>query len=80
MDLPAGATQEEGHIPGFPHLSSAVLALICLARRIQSFFSLVDREVKFCVLTNQSLSICWAFFYFVLIIIFIFCEETSLLV
>ena len=33
------------------HLLSAVLALIFLARRIQPFLSLVDREVEFCVLT-----------------------------
>ena len=52
VDVPAGVTQEEGHT-GFPtHLPSAVLALIFLARRIQPFLSLVDREVEFCVLTN----------------------------
>ena len=43
-------TREEGHT-GFLHLPSAVPALMFLARRIQSFFSLVDREVEFCVLT-----------------------------
>ena len=42
-------TQEEGHT-GFLRLPSAALALIFLARRIQPFFSLVDREVEFCVL------------------------------
>ena len=46
MDAPAGVTQEEGQT-GFLHLSSAVLALIFLARRIQPFRSLVDREVEF---------------------------------
>ena len=46
-----GATQEETHT-GFLHLPSAVLTLIFLARRIQAFVSLVDREVEFCVLTN----------------------------
>ena len=51
MDVPAGVTQEEGHT-GFLHLPSAVLALIFLARRIQPFLSLVDREVEVCVLTN----------------------------
>ena len=52
VDEPAGATQEEGHT-GFPiHLPSAVLALIFLAISIQSFLSLVDREVEFGVLTN----------------------------
>ena len=45
MGVPAGATQEEGHT-GFPiHLPSAVLASIFLARMIQPFLSLVDREV-----------------------------------
>ena len=50
VDVPAGVTQEEGHT-GFIHLPSTVLALICLARRIQPFLFLVDREVEFCVLT-----------------------------
>ena len=49
VDVPAGVTQEEGHT-GFTHLPSAVLALIFLARRVQPFLSLVDREVEFCVL------------------------------
>ena len=43
-------TQEEGHTAFLIHLS-AVRALIFLARRIQPFLSLVDREVEFCVLT-----------------------------
>ena len=51
VDVPAGVTQEEGHTVFF-HLPSAVLALFFLARRIQPFRSLVDREVEFCVLTN----------------------------
>ena len=52
LDVPAGVTQEEGHTGFLIHLLSAVRALIFLARRIQpSFFSLVDREVEFCVLT-----------------------------
>ena len=50
MDVPAGVTQEEGNT-GFSILLSAVLTLIFLARRIQPFLSLVDREVEFCVLT-----------------------------
>ena len=33
-------------------LPSAVLALTFLARRIQPFLYLVDREVEFCVITN----------------------------
>ena len=51
MDVPAGVTQEEGHTGFLIHLLSAVRALIFLARRIQPFLSLVNREVEFCVLT-----------------------------
>ena len=53
MDVPAGVTQEEGNTGFSIHLLSAVLAsiLIFLARGIQPFLSLVDREVEFCVLT-----------------------------
>ena len=51
LDVPAGVTQEEGHTGFLIHLLSAVRALIFLARRIQPFLSLVDREVEFCVLT-----------------------------
>ena len=47
----AGVTQEEGNTGFSTHLLSVVLALIFLARRIQPFLSLVDREVEFCVLT-----------------------------
>ena len=43
LDVPAGVTQEEGHTGFLIHLLSAVRALIFLARRIQPFFSLVDR-------------------------------------
>ena len=49
VDVPAGVTQEEGYT-GFLRLPSAVLTLSFLARRIQSFLSLIDREVEFCVL------------------------------
>ena len=45
MDVPAGVTQEEGHTGISIHLISAVRAFIFLARRIQPFLSLVDREV-----------------------------------
>ena len=45
VDVPAGVTHEEGHTGFIIHLPSAVLAFIFLARRIQSFLSLVDREV-----------------------------------
>ena len=50
-DVPAGVTQEEGHTRFLTHLLSAVNAFIFLARRIQPFLSLVDREVEFFVLT-----------------------------
>ena len=49
VDVPVGVTQEEGHT-GFLHFPSAVLALNFLARRMQPFVSLVDRELEFCVL------------------------------
>ena len=52
LDVPAGVTQEEGYTGFFIHLLSAVRALIFLARRIQTFLSLVDREVEFCVYTK----------------------------
>ena len=52
LDVPAGVTQEEGHTGLLIPLPSAVRALIFVARRIQPFLSLVDREVEFCVLTN----------------------------
>ena len=51
VDAPAGATQEESYT-GFLHLPSVVLALTFLGRRIQPFFSLVDREIEFCVATK----------------------------
>ena len=53
VGAPAGVTQEENHT-GFLHLSSAVLALIFIARRIQPSLSLVDRGIEFCVPTNYS--------------------------
>ena len=52
LDVPAGVTKEEGHTGFLIHLPSAVRAFIFLARRIQPFLSLVDREVEFCVLTS----------------------------
>ena len=54
MDVPAGVTQEEGHTGFLIHLLSAVRALIFLARRIQPFLSLVDREVEFCVTRGRE--------------------------
>ena len=53
--ISAGVTQEGGH-----RISQRSF---CGARRIQTFLSLVDREVDFCVLTIDSFSICWAYVY-----------------
>ena len=55
LDVPAGVTQEEGHTGFLIHLLSAVRALIFLARRIQPFLSLVDREVEFRILCTNDL-------------------------
>ena len=52
LDVPAGVTQKEGHTGFFIHLPSAVRALTFIARRIQPFLSLVDREVDF-LCTNE---------------------------
>ena len=51
----AGVTQEEGHTGFLIHLLSAVRAFIFLARRIQPFLSLVDREVEFCVVVVSQI-------------------------
>ena len=50
VDVPAGATQDVDHT-GL-HLPYAVIAFIFIARRIRLSFSLVDREVEFCVPTK----------------------------
>ena len=62
--IPAGVTQEEDHTGFFIHLTSAVRALTFLARKIQPFFSLVDREVDF-LCTNYLIVLYtrWAFIY-----------------
>ena len=60
LDVPAGVAQEEGHTGFLIHLSG-VRALIFLARRIQPFLSLFDREVEFCALTILLFSTRWAF-------------------
>ena len=62
MNVPAGVTQEEGNT-GVLHFPSAVLAFIFLARRIQPFLCLVDREVEFCLTP--------------LVGFFVFCEQKS---
>ena len=70
MYQPAGVTQEEGHT-GFPiHLPSAVRALSFLARRIQPFPSLVDREVEFLFTNDFHRSPLFGYFYFYFILFF----------
>ena len=58
VDVPAGVIQEKGHTE-FLHLLSAVLVLSFIARRIQPFLSLADREVKICtgILCTYELTI-----------------------
>ena len=63
---PACGRTSRGHT-GFPHLPSAVLALTFLARRIQPFLPLVDREVEFCVLTRMNRSPLVGHFIFVFV-------------
>ena len=60
LDVPAGVTQEEGHIGFLIHLPSAVRALIFLARRIQSF--LFPRRPILC--TNDSFVLHFLGFFF----------------
>ena len=70
-----GHTGAEYHTGFSIHLLSAVLALIFLARRIQPFLSLVDREVEFCVLPGNDLIVLHPlgiFFFF-----FFFFSETN---
>ena len=52
LDVPAGITQTGGRSHRISHPPSFWGACLnLLARNIQPFFSLVDREVEFCVLT-----------------------------
>ena len=65
VDVPAGATQDVDHT-GL-HLPYAVIAFIFIARRIRLSFSLVDREVEFCVPTKfvlYWLGMIFFFFFF----------------
>ena len=61
LDIKFVGRTNRGHTGFLIHLLSAVRALIFLARRIQLFPSLVDREIEFRVLTIQSFSTRWAF-------------------
>ena len=58
-------TQEKGHTGFLIHLLSAVRALIFLARRIQSFISLVDREGR--ILCTNDLIVLHPFGIFILV-------------
>ena len=51
LDIKFVGRTSRGHTGFLIHLLSPVRALIFVARRIQPFLSLVDREVEFCVLT-----------------------------
>ena len=83
MDVPAGVTQEEDHTGFFIHLPSVVRALIFVARRIQPFLSLVDREVDllrtndFIVLHSLGIFIFYFLRYFLVKIPFTGIELTS---
>ena len=61
-----------GHTGFLIRLTSAVLALIFLVRRIQPFLSLVDREVEF-LCTNELIVL----HVLLVIFFFFFCEEKS---
>ena len=63
LDIKFVGRTSRGQTGFFIHLPSAVRALIFLARRIQPFLSLVDREVEFFVLTIQPFSTRWAYIY-----------------
>ena len=75
LDVPAGVTQEQVHIVFYhPPFPSAVIGLIFLARRIQLFLSLVDREVEYCVCCCVCVCVCVCvcfFFPFILDIKFV---------
>ena len=69
----ASVTREKGHT-GFLHLSSAVLALIFVARRIQPFLSLINRDSR--MLCTNELIVPPFLGHFSLYFVF-FCEEKS---
>ena len=72
VDVPARVTQEEGHTGFLIHLPSAVLALIFLARKVQPFLSLIDREAELCVLTIYRSPLVGHLFLFIYLFIYIF--------
>ena len=64
LDIKFVGRTSRGHTGFLIRLLSAVRALIFLARRIQPFLSLVDREIEFCVLKRFNRSPPVAHFYF----------------
>ena len=68
--LDTNGRTSQGHTGFLIHLLSAVRALIFLARRIQPFLSLVDREVNF-LCTNDLILV--GHFYF----LFLFFSEKN---
>ena len=78
LDVPAGVTQEEGHTGFLIQLPSAVRALIFVARRIQPFLSLVDREVELeCVRRDYNSKI--QYFILLALVLQVFKEKSELL-
>ena len=74
LDVPAGVTQEEGQA-GFFYPPSFCGACLNFSREKDSaILSFVDREAEFCVLTIQSFSTRWAF-YFLFFIFYFFSEK-----
>ena len=63
LDVPAGVTQKEDHTGFFIHLPG-VRAFIFLARRIQPFLSLVDREVEYLCTNDLIVLYSLGIFYF----------------
>ena len=68
LDIKFVGRASRGHTGGRSHRIShppsfCGARLFFLARRIQPFLSLVDREVEFCVLTIESFSTHWAFLF-----------------
>ena len=70
LDIKFVGRTSRGHTGFFIYLPSAERAFIFLARTIQPFLSLVDREVEFCVLTIQSFSTHYLLGIFILFFVF----------
>ena len=66
LDVPVGVIQEGGRTGFLIHLPSVMRALIYLARRVQPFLSLVDREVEFVYQRFDRSPLVGHFFYFII--------------